>query len=78
MISLKRILLVEDAPQDIELPPAVPAEHKLANEVSVARDGVEVLEYLHRRGRVSQTSAEIYVKAKLGAKKENLKITAEF
>ena len=60
MKSLKRILLVEDAPQDIELPPAVPAEHKLANEVSVARDGVEVLEYLHRRGRVSQTSAGKY------------------
>jgi len=50
MNSLKRILLVEDKKQDVELTLAVLAEHKLANEVDVARDGVEALDYLYCRG----------------------------
>jgi CheY-like chemotaxis protein len=36
---LKRILLVEDDPKDVELILAALAEHKLANEVAVAWDG---------------------------------------
>ncbi|MGD9189259.1 MAG: response regulator [Desulfobacteraceae bacterium] len=50
MEVLKRILLVEDDPKDVELTLAALAEHKLGNEVAVARDGVEALDYLHRRG----------------------------
>lgn len=50
MKGLKRILLVEDDPKDIELTLAALAENNLANEVAVARDGVEALDYLHRRG----------------------------
>ena len=50
MENVKRILLVEDDPKDIELTLAALAEHKLANEVAVARDGVEALDYLYRRG----------------------------
>lgn len=50
MGELKRILLVEDSPNDIELTLAALEEHHLANEVVVARDGVEALDYLYRRG----------------------------
>jgi CheY-like chemotaxis protein len=48
--TLKRILLVEDDPQDVELTLNALAEHHLANEVVVARDGVEALDYVYRRG----------------------------
>jgi two-component system response regulator len=54
MKKLKRILLVEDDPKDIELTLAALGEHNLANEVAVARDGVEALDYLYRRGSFAQ------------------------
>lgn len=50
MNGYKRILLVEDDPKDIELTLAALEENKLANEVVVARDGAEALDYLLRRG----------------------------
>ena len=49
METLKRILLVEDDPKDIELILSALGEHNLANEIMVLRDGVEVLDYLYRR-----------------------------
>ena len=49
MTTLKRILLVEDDPKDIELTLAALDEYNLANEIIVARDGVEALDYLYRR-----------------------------
>ena len=49
MTTLKRILLVEDDPKDIELTLAALDEYNLANEIMVARDGVEALDYLYRR-----------------------------
>jgi CheY-like chemotaxis protein len=51
MTPLKRILLVEDSSQDVELTLAALDEYNLANEVVVARDGVEALDYLHQRGK---------------------------
>jgi CheY-like chemotaxis protein len=48
--ELKRILLVEDALNDIELTLSALQENHLANEVVVARDGEEALDYLHCRG----------------------------
>ncbi len=50
MSALKRILLAEDNPLDVELSLAAFEEIRLANMVDVVRDGVEVLDYLHRRG----------------------------
>jgi CheY-like chemotaxis protein len=50
MPELKRVLLVEDNPNDIELTLAAFEENNLANEVIVARDGEEALDYLHHRG----------------------------
>ena len=49
--ELKNILLVEDDPRDVELTLAALDEHKLANKVTVARDGEEALEYLYSRGK---------------------------
>lgn len=43
-------MLAEDDENDIELTLAALDEHKLANFVDVARDGVEALDYLFRRG----------------------------
>lgn len=49
-MELKRILLVEDSANDVELVLAALAENHLANEVVVVRDGEEALDYLYRRG----------------------------
>jgi CheY-like chemotaxis protein len=51
MAPLKRILLAEDNERDVELTIAALAEHNLANEVVVARDGAEALDYLYMRGK---------------------------
>jgi CheY-like chemotaxis protein len=51
MAPLKRILLAEDNERDMELTMAALEEHNLANEVVVARDGAEALDYLYRRGK---------------------------
>jgi CheY-like chemotaxis protein len=50
MSDLKRILLVEDDPKDVELTLTGLDEYNLVNEVVVARDGEEALDYLYRRG----------------------------
>jgi CheY-like chemotaxis protein len=46
----KRILLVEDDPQDIDLALAALAENELADEVVVVRDGEQAIDYLCQRG----------------------------
>jgi len=51
MSPLKRILLAEDNSNDVELTLSALDEYNLANEVIVVRDGVEVLDYLFRRGK---------------------------
>jgi len=50
MTNLGRILLVEDDPKDIDLTLRALDQYKLANEVVVARDGEEALDYLFCRG----------------------------
>lgn len=50
IIELRRILLVEDDPRDVELVMTTLGEHNLANEVTVAYDGEEALDYLYCRG----------------------------
>lgn len=56
MKALRRILLVEDNLQDIDLTLAALNEHHLANEVVVARDGVEALDYLYAREKFTERS----------------------
>lgn len=50
MHEIKRVLLAEDSPKDVELTLAALAEHRLANEVVVVNDGAQALEYLTRSG----------------------------
>jgi CheY-like chemotaxis protein len=58
MSKLGRILLVEDDPKDVELTLTALEEYKLANEVVVAHDGEEALDYLYRRGKFTTRSTE--------------------
>jgi CheY-like chemotaxis protein len=58
MSNLGRILLVEDDPKDVELTLTALEEYKLANEVVVARDGEEALDYLYRRGKFTTRSTD--------------------
>ncbi len=48
---LRPILLAEDNPNDVELTLTALKEARLANEVVVANDGVQALDFLYRRGR---------------------------
>jgi CheY-like chemotaxis protein len=50
--------MVEDDPKDVELTLTALEEYKLANEVVVARDGEEALDYLYCRGKFSARPAE--------------------
>lgn len=50
MVPLKRILLVEDNPNDAELTLEALGEHNLANEVTWVHDGEEALDFLFCRG----------------------------
>lgn len=49
-IQTGRILLVDDSPEDVELTLTALERHKLANEVVVAKDGEQALDYLHQHG----------------------------
>jgi CheY-like chemotaxis protein len=58
MTTLGRILLVEDDPRDVELTLTALEDHKLANEVVVARDGQQALDYLRCQGEYSGRASE--------------------
>ncbi len=48
------ILLVEDNPGDVRLTKEALRDAKVLNEIFVARDGVEAMEFLGRKGRFSK------------------------
>jgi CheY-like chemotaxis protein len=54
MAELRPILVVEDNPKDLELTLAALAKCQLANEIHIARDGAEALDYLFRRGSFAE------------------------
>ena len=58
MNKLGRILLVEDDPKDVELTLTALEEYNLANEVIIARDGEEALDYLYSRGKFKTRSSD--------------------
>jgi CheY-like chemotaxis protein len=51
MTKIKRILLVEDNENDIELTLNALRDSHLSNEVYAVRDGAEALDYIYRRGK---------------------------
>lgn len=57
-MNIGRILLVEDDPRDTELTMTALEEYNLSNEVVVATDGEEALDYLYRRGKFQRRSGE--------------------
>jgi CheY-like chemotaxis protein len=69
MNELGRILVVEDDPKDVEFTLTALEEYNLANEVVVARDGEEALDYLYCRGsfgdRVGENPAVLLLDLKL-------------
>jgi len=69
MEKLGRILLVEDDHRDVELSMTALEEYKLANEVVIARDGQQALDYLYYRGdfesRIKENPAVILLDLKL-------------
>ena len=57
---LKPILLVEDNPRDLELTLIALERSQLANDVVIARDGAEALDYLFARGsHTGRTAADL-------------------
>ena len=51
-------MLVEDDPRDVELTMTALEEYNLSNEVVVASDGEEALDYLYYRGKYQRRSGE--------------------
>ena len=58
MPDIGRILLVEDDPRDTELTMTALEEYHLSNEVVVATDGAEALDYLFGRGKFQGRNSE--------------------
>ena len=50
----KKILLAEDSPEDVEMTIAALSEYRLVNEIVVANDGAEALDYLYCRGKFKE------------------------
>src|SRR5215471_1784353 len=57
-MTIGRILLVEDDPRDVELTMSALEDYNLSNEVVVASDGEEALDYLFYRGKFQRRSGE--------------------
>ena len=58
MGTIGRILLVEDDPKDRELTMTSLEEYNLSNEVVIATDGEEALDYLYCRGKFQGRTSE--------------------
>jgi CheY-like chemotaxis protein len=54
VVEIRTILFAEDNIRDSELTLEVLADHNLANNVIVVRDGVETMDYLLREGKYKQ------------------------
>lgn len=55
----KTILLVEDNPDDVKLTLRALQKSRVANDVAVARDGVEALDYLFGTGRFTDRDTDV-------------------
>ena len=57
-MSAKKILLIEDSADDIELTVLAMKKSNILNEMVIARDGLEALDYLHARGDYTDRNPE--------------------
>ena len=51
MRKIKKLLLVDDDPNDVELTIAALTDNNIVNDILVARDGAEALDYLKKRNK---------------------------
>ena len=58
MVRLRKILLVEDNPEDVELTLEALSEQNLANRVISVSDGVEAMQYLQYEGKFKDREKE--------------------
>jgi CheY-like chemotaxis protein len=58
MTTVGRILIGEDDPNDLELTLTALTDYNLANEVVVARDGQQALDYLYCQGEFNTRSTD--------------------
>jgi len=73
-----RILLVEDNPADVRLTIEALKEGKIANRLDLAKDGIEALDFLHRRGPFSAALTPDLILLDLNLpKKSGLEVLAE-
>ena len=56
MNDLINILIVDDSADDIEFTLAALQGTKLANAINVVNDGVEAMDYLHKKGKYARAS----------------------
>lgn len=57
-MNIKKILLVEDNPNDAELTIEAFGDYNLSNSITHVEDGEEALDYLYQRGRYSDLSPD--------------------
>jgi CheY-like chemotaxis protein len=57
-MSMRPILLVEDNPADVELTMAALKRSQIANDIVVARDGVQAIDYIFSQGEYANRSPE--------------------
>ena len=58
-MNSKQILLVEDNPDDVKLTLRALERSRIANEVVVAQDGVEAIEYLSGTGKFAGRNSDV-------------------
>ena len=66
--KLKRVLLVEDSENDIEMTLEALAEYHVANQIDIVRDGAEALDYLFLRGAYADRASGLPVVVLLDVK----------
>jgi len=72
------ILLVEDNPADIRLTREALKENKMVNKLSVVVDGVEALNYLHKKGKYAKATKPDIILLDLNLpKKDGREVLAE-
>jgi two-component system, chemotaxis family, response regulator Rcp1 len=70
-LSLIKILLVEDNPGDVRLIQEIFHEGKIFNNLDIARDGEDALDYLHQRGIYENHSRPDLILLDLNLPKKN-------
>lgn len=69
--NIIQILLIEDNPSDVELTVGAFEECKIPNQINVANDGEEALDYLYKRKRFTNTARPDFILLDLNLPRQN-------